>query len=458
MLDNVAVVLAAGQGVRMKSRIPKVLHRICGREMIGIVVDAVRAAGFQTTVVVARESNGIHRILGDTVNYAVQDVQLGTGHALLQAADLLPATGNILVLNGDVPLLEPATLAALTREHLTQGAVATITTATLDAPGDLGRVVRDRSGRVSAIVEKAADDDAARCIREVNVGLYCFDASWLWENLRALTPSASGEIYITDLVAAAALQGRRVAAMPIDRPDQIVGVNTRSELSRAEAVMRQRINEQLMMSGAAITDPATTYVDQGVSIGMDTTIYPNTHITGPSTVGEGCEIGPNTIVDASVIGNRCRVEASVVRGANLEDGVTVGPFAHLRQGTHLQAEVSIGSHAEIKASRLGRRTRSGHFCYIGDAQIGADVNIGAGTVTCNYDGLEKHHTRIEDGALIGSGSMLVAPIRIGARASTGAGAVVTRDVPPDALAVGVPARLRPCRLPHKGSEGGAPAR
>ncbi len=441
----------------MKSRLPKVLHRVCGREMVGLVVDAVRAAGFDPTVVAPRESDGIRRVLGEGVRYAAQDVQRGTGHALLQAAGLLPSARNVLVVNGDVPLVEPSTLGALARKHLAQGAAATIATATPGDPGDLGRVVRDRAGRVTAVVEKADADAAVLGIREVNGGLYCFDASWLWPSLRAIAPSPGGEIYLTDLVAAAVAQGRRVASVRVDEPDEIAGVNTRLELSRAEAVMRRRINERLMLAGATIEDPATTYIDHGVVIGMDTTVRPNTSITGNTTVGEGCEIGPNAVVESSAIGDRCRVAASVVRGANLEDGVTVGPFTHLRQGTHLQAGVSVGSHAEIKASRLGRRTRSGHFCYIGDAEIGADVNIGAGTVTCNYDGREKHRTHVDDGALIGSGSMLVAPVRIGARASTGAGAVVTRDVPPGALAVGVPARLRPHKPRREGSEGGAPA-
>ena len=457
MPENVAVVLAAGQGARMKSRLPKVLHRVCGREMVALVVDAVRAAGFQPTVVVSRDSDGVRRVLGDTVSYAVQDAPLGTGHALLQASDQLSSTGNLFVVNGDVPLVQPSTLTAIANEHRTRGATATIATAMVDAPGDLGRVVRDSSGRVTAVVEKADADAYALDIREVNGGIYSFDASWLWPSLRGLTPSASGEIYLTDLIAAATAQGQLVGSVQVDDPDEIAGVNTRMELAKAEAAMRHRINEKLMLAGTTIADPTTTYIDHGVTIGVDTTVHPNTHITGAATVGEGCEIGPNAIVDASVIGDRCRVGASVVRGARLEEGVTVGPFTHLRQGTHLQADVSVGSHAEIKASRLGRGTRSGHFCYIGDAQIGEGVNIGAGTVTCNYDGREKYPTYIEDGALIGSGSMLVAPVRVGVRASTGAGAVVTRDVPADTLAVGVPARVRPHRMQRERSEGGAPA-
>ena len=292
--------------------------------MIGLVVDTVRAAGFRPTVVVSKESDGVRSVLGDTVSYAVQDDQLGTGHALLQADGLLPFADNVLVINGDVPLLEPSTLTALAEEHSSQGAAATIATATLGDPGDLGRVVRDASGRVTAVVEKADADDVALGIREVNGGLYCFDASWLWPSLRSISPSASGEIYLTDLVEAATSQGRRVATVRVDDPDEIAGVNTRLELSRAEAVMRRRINERLMLTGTTIEDPATTYIDHGVSIGMDTTIHPNTHITGDTTVGEGCEIGPNAVVDASVIGDRCSVAASVVRGANLEDGVSVG--------------------------------------------------------------------------------------------------------------------------------------
>lgn len=441
----------------MKSRLPKILHRVCGREMIGLVVEAVREAGFHPSVVVSGEADGVRRVLGDTVSYVMQYVQLGTGHALLQAADQFPSTGHVIVVNGDVPLVQASTLMELTKEHLARGAVATIATATPKDPGDLGRVVRDESGRVIRIVEKEDAGCPALDIREVNGGLYCFDASWLWPNLRTLTPSAKGEIYLTDLLAAAAAQGQLVASIQVDQPDEIAGVNTRLELSRAEAVMRRRINERLMLAGTTISDPATTYIDHGVTIGMDTTIHPNTRIAGATTVGEGCEIGPNAVIEASVIGDRCRVAASVVHGARLEEGVTVGPYAHLRQGTHLQAGVSVGSHVEIKASRLGPRTRSGHFCYIGDAEVGEDVNIGAGTVTCNYDGRGKYPTYIDDGALIGSGSMLVAPVKIGAGASTGAGAVVTRDVPPDTLAVGVPAQTRPHRIRREGSEGGAPA-
>lgn len=442
MPHNVAVVLAAGQGTRMKSRLPKVLHKICGREMVRLVVEAARMSGFDTTVVVSRNSCGIRAVLGDSVQYSVQNEQLGTGHALLQATNLPDTVNNIIVLNGDVPLVNPTTLGSLMDAHLAQDAVATILTTELDDPNDLGRIIRNSSGAVTSVVEQEIADDATRTNREVNCGLYCFKTSWLWPTLRSLNPSASGELYLTDLVAAAVGQGRHVATVPAEHPDEVIGVNTRLDLYRAEAVMRWRILERTMLSGITMVDPSTTYIDHDATIGKDTTIYPNTHIVGPSKVGNDCEIGPNSIIDDSVIGDQSRIVSSVLRGAHLEQGVTVGPFSHLRPGTHLEDDVHIGSYAEIKASRLGQRTQSGHFSYIGDAHIGAGVNIGAGTITCNYDGIRKHSICIEDGAFIGSDSMLVAPIKIGARASTGAGAVVTKDVPPDTLVVGIPARTR----------------
>ena len=443
MVGQAGVVLAAGKGTRMKSRLPKVLHRVCGREMARLVVDAARDAGFdQTVVVFGRDSGALKQALGNRVSYVAQPEPLGTGHALLQARTALEEVDNVAVLHGDVPLIRSGTLRAMMQLHLETQACITLLTATVDRADGLGRVVRDPSGHVSAVVEESSANDATLAIAEVNGGMYCFRSSWLWPSLDALKPGPSGEMLLTDLISAAYRQGMVVSSLQAGHPQEVLGVNTRVQLAQAEAALRQQILEDWMLSGVTIPDPATAYVDLQARLGQDTLVLPNTHITGDSRIGIGCEIGPNTVIDDSKIGNGCRVGVSVVRGSTLEDDVEVGPFSNIRPGTHLERGVHIGSYAEVKNSRLGRGTRSGHFSYIGDAHVGANVNIGAGTVTCNYDGASKHVTRIEDDVLIGSDTMLVAPISVGARSETGAGAVVTRDVPPDTLVVGVPATPR----------------
>ena len=443
--------LAAGQGTRMKSRVPKVLHKVCGREMVRLVLDAVAEAGIDSTaVVVDTDAEPVRQLLGSTVAYAVQPQPLGTGHALLQARSLVDGADTVAVLHGDVPLVEADTLRTMLRVHRESDADITLLAATVDHPGDLGRVIRDGSGRITAVVEARDADDEVCGIQEVNGGVYCFRESWLWPSLASLPASPGGEVYLTDLVSVAAGQGMAVESVKAG-PEEILGVNTRVELAAAEAALRRRIRERWMLAGVSIPDPTTVYIDLDVELGHDTVLLPNTHVTGESRVGTGCVIGPDTTVSGSAIGAGCRIVNSVVDGAVVEDDVDIGPFSHIRPGTHLESEVHIGSSVEVKNSRLGRGARSGHFSYIGDAQVGANVNIGAGTVTCNYDGVRKHPTIIGEGAFIGSGSMLVAPVTIGARAQTGAGAVVTRDLPPDALAVGAPARLR-AKQPHPRGE------
>ena len=435
--------LAAGQGTRMKSRVPKVLHRVCGREMVGLVVDTAKGAGLDfTVVVVAPDSPAIKDTLGDSVTYAVQPKPLGSGHALLQARGLLEGVDNIAVLYGDVPLVRSETLSSVMRAHLDMNACVTLLTATPASPDGLGRVIRDSSGAVTAVVEDSDADEQTRAIPEINSGIYCFRCSWLWPTLESLAPSSNGEFFLTDLVSAAARQGMAVESVLSSQPEETLGVNTRVHLAQAEATLRRRILERWMLAGVSMPDPATVYIDVDAELAQDTVVLPNTHIKGASRIGRESEIGPDTTIDDSVIGVECKVTSSVIKGSTLEDGVDVGPFSHIRPGTYLEAGVHIGSFAEVKKSRLGRGTRSGHFSYIGDAEVGANVNIGAGTVTCNYDGVSKHRTRIGDDAFIGSDTMLVAPVTIGARSSTGAGAVVTSDVPPDSLAVGVPARVR----------------
>ena len=428
----------------MRSRLPKALHPICGEPLAAVAADAARNAGARETIfVVPQDAAPFRDALGENraASYAVQRERLGTGHALLQAKDAARGADAILALNCDMPLIRSESLARLRAAHERSGAQMAILTAD-NVPADgFGRVVRDAAGRALRIVEQRDSDAQTLALGEINVGAYFFSADWLWDNLPRLTPSASGEIYLTDLAALASGQGLPVASASVASGDEALGVNTREDLARAETAMRDRIRRRWMREGVSMPDPASVYIDRAARVGMDTAILPNTHLRGATEIGEGCEIGPNSIVENSRAGDRCRVLASVVEGAALEDDVHVGPFSHIRAGTHLEAEVRIGNFGEIKNSRIGRGSKCGHFGYIGDAILGSDVNVGAGSVTCNYDGRAKHETVIGDGAFIGSDTMIVAPRRIGDRAYTGTGAVVTRDVPDDAGAVGAPARI-----------------
>ncbi len=434
-----AVILAAGRGNRMRSGLPKPLHRVCGKEMVALVADTARAAGLDRVVlVVAPGSDALKDLLGNSVTYVEQAEPLGTGHALLQARDCLEGVEELTVMTADSPLVRPESLELVATEHRETKASLTLLTAMLDDPGDLGRIVRNGNG-VSAIVEHESADPETLAIHEVNSGVYRMRASWVWPALDAVAPSESGEVLLTDLVASAVESGGRVSAV-VGEASEVMGVNNRVQLAEAEAVMRQRLRESWMLRGVSMPHPESVYIDAEVEIGEDTVILPNTHVTGRSRIGRRCKIGPNTVVENSTIGDDCEVQSSVVAGAELEDYVEVGPFSNLREGTRVETRAKVGTSVEVKGSRIGSETRVHHFSYIGDADLGSQVNVGAGTVTCNFDGTEKHRTRIGDGAFIGSGTMLVAPVDVGAKARTGAGAVVTRDVPEGALFMGVPAR------------------
>lgn len=434
MTTRAAIILAADPGTRMKSAMPKVLHPVCGKPMVALVAEAAAGAEVGTTVVVVPpDSEAIRSTLGGSVAYVEQTGPLDGGRALLRARDNLQRADNVAVLDGNVPLITAETLTAMAEVHERSGAAVTLLTAAARSPDGLPRVVRDSSGRVTHTVE----DDGDRGTHEVDAGIYWFRSEWLWRNLDAVGRSPGG-----DLVRAASEQGEVVADVATDSPGEAIGVNTRVQLAEAEEAMRRAVREKWMLAGVTMREPSSVYVDAGVRIGQDTVIHPNTHLCGATVVGPDCEIGPDSTIRDATLGAGCRIVSSVVTGATLENGVEVGPFSHIRPGSHLESGVRIGSFGEVSRSRLGRGARSAHFSYIGDTEIGANVNIGAGTVTCNFDGVEKHRTQIGEGAFIGSGSMLVAPVTIGARARTGAGAVVTRDVPPDSLAVGVPARVR----------------
>jgi bifunctional UDP-N-acetylglucosamine pyrophosphorylase/glucosamine-1-phosphate N-acetyltransferase len=443
MDDWAAVILAAGQGKRMRSSRSKVLHTLAGRPMIRYVTDALRSAGFERPVVVVGQGGAeVRQALGDNFLYAEQRRRLGTGHALRQAEALASAATHVLVLNGDVPLVSPETVFALVTHHRNTGADLTFLTAHVGESRGLGRVARNGSGQPVDIVEEADSEGPVGGPAEVNAGVYCFRGSWLWPRLRHLERSRSGEYYLTQLIASAARNNDRLETVSAPEPEEALGVNDRLQLAEAEAVIRDRIRRRHLLAGVTMVDPSTVYIDADVEIDGDTVLWPNTYLLGSTRVGPGCVVGPNTFLVDSRVGAHCHVISSVIEDAVLEDDVEVGPFSHLRPRSYIEQGVHIGNFAEVKNARLGRRTKIGHFSYVGDAQAGADVNIGAGTITCNFDGTRKHRTIIGDKAFIGSDTMLVAPVEVGARSATGAGSVVNHDVPPDSLAVGMPARIR----------------
>lgn len=438
------VILAAGESKRMRSAQPKVLHKLAGRPLIEYSVRLAEAlADEPPLLVVGRQADQVQALLGDRARYVEQRERLGTGHALLQARPVLADQGGVvLVFYGDMPLLTEATMRRLLNLHAASGAVLSMLTFEGSQPRGFGRIVRGPDGHVQAIVEEADCTPEQLRIRELNPGLYCYDAAWLWPNLDRIPLSAKGEYYLTDLVGIAVAQGHRVAALKVDDETEMLGINTRVHLAEAEAVLRQRINRRWMEAGVTLLDPATTYIEDTVEIGVDTVILPATHLRGRTRIGANCEIGPNTTVVNAQVGNNCLIRYSVIEDAVVEDDVDIGPYAHLRKGAHLARGVHMGNFGEVKNSYLGPGTKMGHFSYVGDATVGSHVNIGAGTITCNFDGVQKHRTVIEDDVFIGSDTMLVAPVTLGRRARTGAGSVVTRDVPPGALVLGVPARLR----------------
>ncbi|NMC79053.1 MAG: bifunctional UDP-N-acetylglucosamine diphosphorylase/glucosamine-1-phosphate N-acetyltransferase GlmU [Chloroflexi bacterium] len=451
---NVSVViLAAGQGVRMRSSLPKVLHPLAGKPMITYTLQATAAICCETpVVVVGHGADEVRSVVGKAARFVVQEQRLGTAHAVLAAESLLAGkTDLVLVTSADMPLLTAETFQELVTAQRRSTGPITMLTVVSPNPRGFGRVVRrQEDGAVLAIVEEAQCTPEQLAIHELNVGAYCFRSDWLWPALHKVGLSPKGEYYLTDLVAIAVEQCQPVQAIPLRDPAESIGVNNRVHLAEAESLLHQRINLRWMLEGVTLVDPQSTYIESEVEIGPDTVIHPNTHLRGKTCIGSHCEIGPNTIIADTEVGNYCTVLASVLEQAILENHVGIGPFGHLRKGAHLAEGVHMGNFGEVKDSFLGRGTKMGHFSYIGNATIGEDVNIGAGTITCNFDGVNKNPTVIGDGAFIGSDTMLVAPVNIGAGAKTGAGSVVTHDVPPQEVAVGVPARLVPKREEEKG--------
>jgi bifunctional UDP-N-acetylglucosamine pyrophosphorylase / glucosamine-1-phosphate N-acetyltransferase len=441
MPDVHVVVLAAGKGTRMKSTLPKVLHRAGGLPLIEQVFRSADALSPQTiTVIVGHQAEGVREGLGERLglHFALQEPQLGTGHAVLQAEPALRGrTGTVVLLSGDVPLLRAATLGELVRVHAERRASATVLTAVLEDPDGYGRIVRGADGSIEAIVEHRDATPEQRQIAEINSGIYAFDLAPLFDALRQIGASnAQGEYYLPDLISIYRSRGLGVETVVADDPREILGVNSRKELADVTAVLKTRRNEELMESGVTIVDPATTFVGPDVTIGADTTIHPGVYLEGRTRIGAGCvihsgvRIVDSTLDDGVTINNFCViVESHVARGAR------IGPFAHIRPQSHVGEDAHVGNFVELKKTALGRGSKANHLSYLGDATIGEKVNVGAGTITCNYDGVSKHQTIIEDGAFIGSDSQLIAPVRIGRGAYVAAGSSVTDDVPPESLAI-----------------------
>ena len=447
----VGIILAAGKGTRMRSHLAKPLHLAAGKQLVRYPVELMEACGIRRIVVVVSPDNQreVSGLLGERVSYAVQENAGGTADAV--SCGVAAAAGqalHVLVMAGDTPLVRSESVRRLIQEH--QGSAGRRMTV-LSAAGvfgpDLGHIRRadpgdDRpAGAITEIVEAA--DRAEQCWQpaEVNTGVYCFDAPWLAQKLGEVPPAASGELYLTSLVSMAAGSGDAVVAAPFADPDEAMGVNDRQQLAAVGTVLRDRINCRWMREGVTIIDTATTYIDADVEIGQDTVILPNTMLSGRTVIGSDCEIGPNTVLKDTSVGDRCSVVASVLEQATVHSDVSIGPYCHLRPDAVIEQGVHLGNYVEVKNSRVGAGTAAGHFCYLGDADVGSRVNIGAGTITCNYDGVDKHQTTIGDDAFIGSDTMLIAPVTVGPNAATGAGSVVNRDVPPAGRVVGVPARL-----------------
>jgi len=454
--DNItAVILAAGQGTRMKSSRPKVLHEILGRPMIAYLLDTLRDLGVRDIVaVVGYQADKVQKALKDFgARFVVQEPQLGTGHAVQVALPAVPdRVKTVLVLCGDAPLIAGESILALHRLHEETGAAVTIQTIELADGAHYGRVVRDQGGRVAAVLQ--AKDSRERpdvlAIREINTGAYCFDAAFLRNGL-ALIPQSpvTGEIYLTDMIHLARQQGRGVEALVDPDRENLLGINSRAELAAAGQTLKRRINATHLEQGVTLIDPEATYIELFVSIGRDTVIYPNVYLQGRTVIGENCVIEPNVKISDSELADNVRVKmGSVISESRLGPGVQVGPYSHLRPLSDLRAGARVGNFVEVKKSVLHEGVKANHLTYLGDAEVGAGTNVGAGTITCNYDGVHKHPTVIGAGAFIGSNTALVAPVTVGAGAYVGAGSTITEDVPPGKMGI---ARAKQVNLERRSS-------
>ncbi|MCD6583015.1 MAG: bifunctional UDP-N-acetylglucosamine diphosphorylase/glucosamine-1-phosphate N-acetyltransferase GlmU [Desulfuromusa sp.] len=434
-----AVILAAGKGTRMRSALPKVLHPICGEPMLYYPLAAARQAGFsQLKVVIGHQAERVSQAFSDEdVTWVKQTDQLGTGHALMCAADSLRGySGPLLLHCGDVPLLKPGTLQQLLKYHSQQKSTVTVLTAQMPNPQGYGRIIRDGEQILQIIEEKEADEQQ-RQITEINAGTYLFDAAFVLSALRGLNKNnAQGEYYLTDVVAAAVAAGKKTRALCVDDPTEVMGINDRCQLAEAEVLMRWKINADLMFGGVSMVDPTTVYIDNGVEIGTDTILHPNVHLRGKTTIGKNCIIETGVVVVDSQIVDGVHLKAgSAIEESQIGPNCKIGPMAHLRPGTVLVGNNKIGNFVETKKIQMGEKAQASHLTYLGDAEIGRNVNFGCGTITCNYDGVNKHITIVEDDVFVGSDCQFIAPVKIGRNSLIAAGSTITKDVPPDSLAL-----------------------
>ncbi|WP_054709743.1 bifunctional UDP-N-acetylglucosamine diphosphorylase/glucosamine-1-phosphate N-acetyltransferase GlmU [Bacillus sp. JCM 19041] len=438
MSGRFAVILAAGQGTRMKSRLYKVLHTVCGKSMVEHVVDQVAALDFdQTAVIVGHGAEQVKETVSGSVEFVLQEEQLGTGHAVKCSEHLFVSKeGTTVVLCGDTPLITSSTIKKLMEAHEKEKAKATVLTALAEDPTGYGRIIRNNSGQVEKIVEQKDASTEEAAVKEINTGIFCFDNQMLFQTLSEVkNENAQGEYYLPDVIEILKSKGKKIAAYQADSLDETLGVNDRVALSKAEELMKLRINEHWMRAGVTFIDPKTTYVSAEASIGQDTILYPNTTIKGPSIIGEDCVIESGSEIHTSKLGNDVWVRSSHIVESTVEAGTAIGPFAHIRPDSEVGKDVKIGNFVELKKAKVSDRSKVSHLSYVGDALVGSDVNIGCGVVTVNYDGKNKNQTIIKNGAFVGSGSNLIAPVEIGENGFVAAGSTITDDVPNQALSI-----------------------
>lgn len=439
MSDLVAIILAAGKGTRMKSKLPKVLHKVGGKPMLQHVLDVASEAGADSKVViVGHEAELVEAMVGEQAQIALQAEQLGTGHAVMQTeAALRDFSGTAMIICGDTPLLEAAELKKFYEEHLASKASATVLTSVLADPSGYGRILRDANGNVLGIIEEKDATDEQKAVKEINTGIYCVEVPLLFEVLSTLTcDNAQGEYYLTDVLAKLNAMGKKVGGVVTADSEMIMGINSRRQLAEAEGIMRRRILEKLMDCGVTIMDPASTFVEKSVEIGVDTVIYPYTWLEGSTKIGEDCNIGPNVRLTNVKVGDAAEIHFVYGHDCEVKNDVVIGPYVHLRPDTVIDDKVKIGNFVEVKNSYVGVESKLPHLSYIGDSDIGRSVNIGCGCITVNYDGKKKHRTVIEDNAFVGCNSNMVAPVTVGAGSYVGAGSTITKDVPVNDLGIG----------------------
>jgi bifunctional UDP-N-acetylglucosamine pyrophosphorylase/glucosamine-1-phosphate N-acetyltransferase len=438
MVNFVAIILAAGKGKRMKSKYPKVMHKIGGKPLLYYVLKNVNSLNIKEKIlVVGYKAEEVIKNIGENIKYVVQKKLLGTAHAVLQTEKLLKNyNGNVLILYGDVPFLSISTLKSLMKKHLKENASCSILTAEMENPYGYGRIIRDENGNIIKIVEEKDANKYEKKIKEVNSGIYCFKAPSLFSALKIVkNNTAQKEYYLTDVISILNKRGEKVIGVKTENSEEIKGVNTRWELQEMEKFLKEKILKKFTSNGVSIISPETTFIEENVKIGKDTIIYPFTWISGKTVIGENCEIGPFVYLNNVKIKENAKIVFSYIRDSKIGENTNIGPFSHLRPETKIGKNVKIGNFVEIKKSEIKNNVSISHLSYIGDAEVGNNVNIGAGTITCNFDGERKHKTKIEDNAFIGSDTILVAPVKIGKFSYTGAGSTITKDVPDYALGI-----------------------